>query len=639
MPSHFPSTVRNISKMQRILSSLFCSLFFFRRTFCIGVDDSIDSGWTWALNRTIHEGKMFGRDFVFTYGPLGFLSTRFTMYVGGWPLLLGDLTLAVSFFFLCYQYLLRDRFNWLMVAAAVIVLRDASFIQAVFVLFLAFNSSVILDKTAPRMFLVLCGMLGGLLFFIKVNYGVTVPFLLLLPSAVMTMRQNWGSLLTLWGGVIVVAAPILLLFPINIPAYVCSAIPLIGGYEEAMFLPVDVNGWPYITARVLLAPLLIALSLFGISIWRKKRLQMRPLLVVVSTCLSAFLLYKNGFTRFDEEHYRQFFATYPFLFTVAVILLGGSEIVAGRLLAIATTLIAAINLVPVGPTVNVAEEVWSRVSIYGYYSRLLDTSASVYPRHLQFCTEKRAAIGDHTIDIIPHELSVAACNGLAYAGRPVPQSYSVYDRRLDSLNERYFTSRSRPEKVLLASNVVDPYRYAPFYEPLTKAAIHVNYNYETTTLPGDSIASSNNDYFLLFEQVAGRYETPRFTWCSSIDCQQGDTVLVPDAGVPIYMSADMQYSLTGMLHKLLVQPMPVWITFYMEDGQYYDYRLLLPLARAPVPISRLISNNRELWLYMAGRATQLRKIRGIRITTPNLEIKKQIRLTFYSFDNYRQATG
>ena len=48
---------------------------------------SLDGGWMTALNLAVKNKLIFGKDFVFNYGPLGYFSTRINAYVSNLPIL------------------------------------------------------------------------------------------------------------------------------------------------------------------------------------------------------------------------------------------------------------------------------------------------------------------------------------------------------------------------------------------------------------------------------------------------------------------------------------------------------------------------------------------------------------------------
>lgn len=625
------------AKIFRVVISAFCTVFFCRRYFSEGVSDSIDSGWIWALNRAIHDGRTFGTEFAFTYGPLGFLSTRYTGYIGAWPLLVGDCILAAGFFYFVLRKVTFSIPGVIVMLGSVLLLRNAFFAQALFSLFFIYMSLVYTEQRQSRVILFFAALYSVMLFFMKVNYGVIVPVFLLGGIALLVARRDWQALTWLMGLVVTFSVCILLLFNVNIPGYIRNGISLISGYEEAMFLPVDFHSVEYNLITMCLVAAFLLVIIYVIMLLRRKAMNAGQAMFVCLFSVSVFLAYKNGITRFDVQHTRQFLALFPFLILAAATITG--EASRGLLLVLMGGVVATSFEGTTGKANNaatIAEEVWSLVSVHGYYSTLGNLSTHHYNAGAAVSSDASKRIGESSVDIIPHELYVAPANDLNYCGRPVCQSYSVYKPELDRLNARFFASTRAPYMVMVSGKVIDQGCYRGFYEPMTHAAIRLNYDYKMTTLPADSLPANNNEYFVVFEKSPDGNEQPIFCPTSTGVYRLSDTISVPDSEKPVYMRARIKYTTLGKLNKLLLQPMPVTITFYMDDGQYYDYRLQLPMLESPVPVGRLLSSTREMWYFLSGRWRHARKIKAFKISTHNPEIDRQVEITFYTFDNYRR---
>src|SRR5476651_2326456 len=55
----------------------------------------LDPSWRMALGYMFEHGMQFGRDVVFTYGPLGFIMSKTFSGIQFWSLIAGQLTLAI----------------------------------------------------------------------------------------------------------------------------------------------------------------------------------------------------------------------------------------------------------------------------------------------------------------------------------------------------------------------------------------------------------------------------------------------------------------------------------------------------------------------------------------------------------------
>lgn len=625
-------------KPRRLLAAVFCTIFFCRRYFSEGISESIDSGWVWALNRAIHDGLVFGRDLVFTYGPLGFLSTRYTGFVGAWPLLMGDVILAAGFFYFVFRHAASSVPGLLVVLASVILLRNAYYVQALFSLFFIYTSLLFVAQKQTRPELVFAALYSVMLFFVKVNYGIIVPVFLFAGIGLLIARRAWESITWLIFSAVLFSSAILFIFHVSLPGYMHYGLSLIAGYEESMFLPMDIHSADY-NAMVAFVAVAYLLALgYIVLLVRKNAFHVGHVFFVGFFALSVFLAYKNGITRFDGPHVDQFMAFFPFLVVSAMVISGGQWPRVALLLPAIMAVVAFLGTCSRDSSaVNVGERLWSLVSVHGYYGRLLKPSETSVPARFILDEEKRRRIATGTVDIIPHELYVAPANQLIYRGRPVCQSYSVYKPDLAALNTAFLLGAHAPERLLISGQVVDEGEYRGFYEPELHAAVTLNYDFEMTTLPGDSLPGSTNEYFLVFRRKSAPTLTPHFTPIVNQVVRLNDTVPIPVSSKPIYLKAELGYTILGKLNKLLLQPMPVTITFYGEDDQYYEYRLQLPMLESPVPVSRVLGSTRELYYYLSGREAEAKKITAFKITTHNREMVPEFNVVFYSFDNYKHV--
>src|SRR6185437_8201663 len=70
--------------------------------------ESIDTSWMLALNYVKIKSLCWGNGFIFTYGPLSYLSTRIMWGMNKWHLLFYDLFIAFNFFIITFKNLKRE---------------------------------------------------------------------------------------------------------------------------------------------------------------------------------------------------------------------------------------------------------------------------------------------------------------------------------------------------------------------------------------------------------------------------------------------------------------------------------------------------------------------------------------------------
>lgn len=612
-----------------LLTAFSCPFRFYNNE----VPTDLDGSWMRALNMAIASGRTFGRDFIFTYGPLGFLSTRNPEYVStGW-LLVGDLLLFAGIFYIFYRHLCRHTGWWLLLFAATIAMRAAGYAQVMFMLYIVYVAILLLSTDKSRVVSLLAGIYGVLLFFIKVNFGfVSIGILAGLILYLAIRRDRRVLLLAATSAVLFTA--ICLCVPIDLPGYIRYSIPLISGYDEAMYTILNPQRLPYRSAMAFFIAGGVAVCIYGTIQVRKRTLTLAGTLFLLLLGGAGFLFYRSGFIRYDLPHYSQFFAIAPMFFAAVFYLLGFAHHIAAKIAIADIILLSFINMAPPYSQFKnlTAGTVMYWVIPADYYLQLpVLPDQKHYPESV-FQTHRNAAIGKTTIDVFPGEISLIQLNGYNYKPRPVPQSYTVYTGALDSLNARFFASTGRPELVLIKNGGIDE-RYYAWDESLTKATLHLNYII-TDTFCACTIQQKNDSY--LFRARKGVSSMPAFDKTAEMLAQLGDTVQVPSEqqGKPLYMSAEPEYTAAGLVSKLFYQPIMCHITLIIEDSPPLIYRLIRPVMRHPVLISRLVYNDADLERFLSGHALQNKRIKAFVINTISPGMKDQYKIRFYSFGNY-----
>jgi len=624
------AAVRHKHLLLSLLATLLsCPFHFYVTTMPV----SLDGSWMRALNMAIDSGRVFGRDFIFTYGPLGFLSTRNPEYIHtGW-LLAADLLIFSGFFYLVYRHLARHKGWWVLLIAATLAMRAADYTQVLFLLFAAYVALLLLRADDSKAVPVFAGVYGVLLFFIKVNYALVSAGILaglIIYLALQRRREAWVLAAVSLGLFIA----IYLCVHIDLAGYVRYSIPLIAAYDEAMYIMIDPTQLQYksVTAFFIFGG--IVLCSYFYTRWEKRDLAVSGILVVLLLSVVCFLYYRNGFTRHDAGHYQQFFSIAPMFFVVAFYILGLSDRAFTKLATAGIIWVSFLNFAkPYASFKDVTvREIMQWVLPFDYYMQLPEAPRrDVYPE-ANFPTRRNAAIGKTTIDILPNEIAYLQLSGYNYCPRPVPQSYTVYSGALDSVNARFYAGPRRPGIVLIKNGGIDN-RYYAWDESLTKAALHLNYAL-TDTFCSCTVANKN-DLFLL-RAVKGKNKLPQFDKIREMDAHLNDTVRVPAEtnGQPLYVAVDVDYTTKGLVSKILYQPLKCYITLFTDDGQLLAYRLIRPMARQPMLISRLIENDADLANFLYGNIMKNKKITAFVIHTPSHGTKEVYRVRFYRFGNY-----
>jgi len=570
----------------------------------------LDPSWQLSLQLATLHHKVFGQEFVFTYGPLGYLLIHGA--VSKVAQLAYDFFILGSLWFIYGDLLPRHRLNW----DALILLALATVTKMCWV-------------TAPAaiLFSILCYWLwqvhqqGNLramtgvivaalvLFFGKVNYALIIVFLIpVYGIGLLTLqkqRRIHGILLLLGFPVLVWLGA--MAWQVDLPSYLRSGIELVSGYNEAMFAYSD-NSLFVFKLAVLLLLAMVTTGFLG-----RHRLAWRDQVMLLPLIgLAALLLFKNAFTRSDSSHSLSFQTALPLLLAVwssgwcrttsVRILLLGSLLYPLAILTAQTTAIgidALITYTPWRYCGQLTKAPWQEDA-----AQLQAGLGSRFPA-ATLPAEIKSSIGQATVDVMPWESSVAILNGLNYHARPVPQSYSVYTPWLDHLNARFLSSTDAPAFVLYAcaqAETIDG-RPAAWDESLTKIALLENYAWETAfklplrVWPNQNLEPAS--VFVLKHTPHYRRLVPIAT--NAVSLALGESLPISNTTNFVFLTLKVDRSLLGKLSAAALSPDMLIACIEYQDGQQEYDRAVLPILQTGVLVNRRVESPQEIcnWLESA----------------------------------------
>jgi hypothetical protein len=412
----------------------------------------LDQSWNLGLSLGASAGLDHGTQFVFTYGPLGFLE---------WPLVVdGELATLSATYMLVLRAMLaasllwaaRQSFPWL--PAAILALAVAAIAPratgSVPLALVTIWCLVALQSPAPRwtgpLLVYGGGAMAALEVLVKLNTGLTI--LLLVAVATLALPGSRArNALTLAG--VFVATSAVLWFASgqsigNIDDYVVSSVEVVSGYSEAMQLNMQEVPWDWAAA------LAVALATLGATAYAGARLPaIRRMAMLVVVGLVLFSLQKFGFVRHDAGHVGAYFEG------MSVVWLALRWRGTARLVPCAA--LAAIALAYF-PAAKGAAEFTIRPGLALDQLRTL----LVPGERAQARDEARAAlrsayavdpriirrIGDAPVDVRPWEIGLIWAYDLNWRPLPVIQDYQAYTPKLDRLNAEALASDDGPRFIL-----------------------------------------------------------------------------------------------------------------------------------------------------------------------------------------------
>jgi hypothetical protein len=453
-PAAPPAFLSTRSLVPVLLAIAAVTLLTFRGAGAVTI--GIDPSWHVANHLAVVQQLAFGREFVWTYGPLGFLLHPYP-YVGFTS------SLGIVYDGLVYAgiaallVISARRAMPLWAAALVALIAGRIFIvvpppeaQIGLVALVAVEVLAGRVRLAPMVIVVIAGVAAGITGLGKLNAGMFVA----LAGAIVTIGvapDRWRGLA---GYALSAASGGLLIWLLagqaiaDLPAYVTSSFEMVSGYSEAMGRDATASlQWAYL-AFGLATAVFAWLCVTTTSDWpRRSRVALGSLAVVL-----LFMLWKISFTRT--------FPAYAFVIPMAVAfpLVFRSRPNARRTWpALAVLLMASLAATQMAPQtfLNVRGSVTTAVQtardlfVPGRASARADRTRADLRELLALKPPVLDAIRGRTLHIDPWQTTVAfAYPETIWRPLPVFQSYQAYTSSLDELNAASLRSPTAPDRIL-----------------------------------------------------------------------------------------------------------------------------------------------------------------------------------------------
>ena len=612
---------------------VFFSLVFFSLSLPAGYAGAdIDASWHEALVMAIEKNFVFGRDFIFNYGPLGYLNT------GLLPKSVPPLLLVAVELFTLFNYLIiiRLAFNkagkkwWVVAVSALLIfmpwgfIADTSFTLFYFFLFWLLHAR----QTRNAIGLLLAFVLSVLIFYIKVNLSIVVYVIFFGSLAYFYLARYFTLRTVIILAVLQIALTYSLSFLLNvdIPAYLGASMKIIDSYQDGMAVMLLSTGE--------LLPLLLfeGLILLAAGVFILVSFQWQSLYLYILVALTWFLGFKQAHTAVG--HYN-IFGFFLFMSPLAVLLYlfttDKYKIWAGRTFVVILALqLSATQIIryymgeytlkgyaltyPPGAVAQAMKDGFSPTQVfdivaqknpYHFLKRLFtydyeDNFKNIPVKLPQTLLDK---IGNATVDIVPHQVTYLFFNKLNYNPRPVIQSYQANSDWLMQKNGEKYLSDTAPAYVLYH---IESFREQnPFWveTDLTKALLQ-KYQLTDTTL-------IEKDTFFVFQHQKLKKDLQQTT-SKEITVKLDEDIILPTTDAPLVFSADINYSLKGKLARLFFQPPYLYCQVTYENGNQENFRVIDKILKGGIFISpKVITQSEAATFFLKGGKDNL-KVRKIR---------------------------
>ena len=591
--------------LQRVESALtFLLLFAVIFTFPNKPSFDLDASWRMALGKFFIDDLQFGRDVVFTYGPLGFLMGKTYSGLLFWSLISWQF-IAASFiallvrywgqrldagwprlffyaFFVLFVFIYEDALHMLVIALIGFELlrrvgRPWHWTSGLMLLFLAVQS---VAKFTNLMLAVFMVATVAILAFWQHQRGLAVRVL------------GWfgGAFLAGW----VLCGQNLL----NLPVYFRNSWYVSQGYQEVMGIA---------TPEAPLWKALVVIGVLAAYVLLKLATQKdRPRSVASSLMLGAFLYlnWKHGFVRSDGHMVGFFYCALLPVVGYPVLLEDGAPLVGLKRWALAAAgLLCLLGIRDTLPTIvdsalsTLEGRVWGNfdqaariTSLRADYDIWLNREMNRYdmPR-------TRAVVGDHPLDVLGFDQAVAIYNHFNYHPRPVFQSYSAYTPELAKLNLDFYRSVRAPEYVLLKMHSIDE-RLPIMDDAAVFYLVTQRYKYVLT--------EKSFQLWVRTGAPAAPDAEPRLVERKTLALEEVWS-LASHGEQPLWIRIDLRPTLLGRLRTFFYKPPMLRLAIHDSLGRITTYRMPAPIGRAGFIINPVIDDLLAFTRYASDRPDRL----------------------------------
>lgn len=477
----------------------------------------MDNSWQIGLTQAASQGLDFGRDVVFTYGPLGFLATPLLGigHVGSIALvfaIVAQLALAV----VVVAKATRLYGTVLGVVVAFLALGLVLMVSDVLAYLALFGAVWLLDRDDPSVspwVVPLAGFAAAFELLVKLNGGLLC--LVLLALAVWRVR-GWLSELVLAAS-FAVSLVVLWLVTRNslaaLPDWLRESRHVVGSYTDAMALSQSGH-----TTETVLAGALVAAGLALVAVHARGLPRSRATALGLAVGAFTYAYLKEGFVRHDF-HALQFFGAFA-LVPLAFRWRGALRWAAAVVL-VGCVLGAALRGNP-----------YTR-----HFGAIFDGGRADARAQLGVPRAMLRQLAGRTVDSVPYETSAIWAYDLRWGPEPLLQWYLAYDEQLDAFN----AARVQADRVLVQRTPGSDAEVLPFQAPATYLALVCRYRELSANGSWEVLARTEN-------RCGAEHEIGKASFAA------GETVHVPLADGLVVAHVDVHRSAASKLVETVLKP-------------------------------------------------------------------------------------
>jgi hypothetical protein len=582
----------------------------------------IDFSTEFLIPYFFEKGVQFGKDIIFSYGPLGFIKySKYHPATYHW-MLLGQIFLSIIFVTSMWKLIPKDRgkvfillMGMFLCSVIMIMLTGRTFPQDSFLLSFIVLSVVsfyfVEGKKISMTYLSLL-FASALTTLIKVSFFpvvFTAVFIISISEMVDRKKRLPVSLF-----VFSVAFVLLWLVSkqnlLNLVEYLKSLGHMVGGYTDAMS-----NG--DLKGHRLMEIILYCLSGSGLIVLLffvlRPKERLLNLLPMSAIALFLFVIFKHSFVRHDTHHAIEAGSMLIFLLFIFVALSRSFNF---------KGVAVKIFYMYVGISILASFYIVSKCGGFKHNNPLEHLKRQMEGIQLvaqgtnfkqTFDAEREAIkkfsclpVIDESVDLYPDNLTIVMGADLYYKPRPTIVSHGAYTPYLARLNAEHLKGNNAPQVVLFRVETIDD-RYPSIDDGISWPEIWTRYK-----LDGEA-----NEYLIL-----RRSHTPSpysKVKVKELDAKFGELISTPDIKGWIWAEIEIKHTFIGRLIRFLFKLPRLSLRVNLRDGQEKMFRIIPEMVRTGFLLSPLVEDNKDFNELMEKDQNLIRRksIRAISLMIEN----------------------
>ena len=572
-----------------------------------GYGFDLDQSWAIALHVAFANGFQFGKEFVYTYGPYGFI--QIDIYHPGTYAYLFALRFLIAMavwagLFKLVRHCVACRRGAVAFLVPVLLffpnmaawMEYFQFIVIILPLVIYFYLSKRLGPT-----LVLTTATLALASLVKHTYlFLGVFFIILITIDELFKLKRTPQVAILYAVFVWIFWTIADQELTNFSAYITNGLQIVSGFSRAMGIAGSLD-------EVILYALGtgLFLLLLGLVEWRSRRWW--GMLPILGLSAVFFITFQGAFTRHDSHALQAFFNVMPLALIFTAVLwsqIAHSSWQWSKKLKLTGTVFWSVCFAIL---LAMSYTIQNRYLDFdgGYVTNALKSTTHKIDPAIEMITGKnnfeanvqlnKGRVRESnllpptsgTVDLYPNEIASIFAYDLPYQPRPVFQSFAAYTDKLARLNAEHLTSPDAADSILFDLNPIDGH-LASFEDGLSWPELLTRY--DITNLEGR---------YLLLE----RSTQPRQYDLESLDRQSvalGEWYEVPDNSEPVWAELKLEPNLWGKLAAAALRLPDLFLEIETADGIQIEYRAIPDLLDTGFLISPVLSTR---WDFLALAAT------------------------------------